>query len=257
MASKLAARGLPRTLLRSTEEEDFDGHRAGIPHPRAVGGRTGGTSRRPRRRSPANAARRSASPRKRGSPHRSSDRGPLGQRSAEERARRPSGVCGSVCAGCSRRGASRPARGPATCLPSSRANSTPTASNASLPRRGCHPPSVAGHDLLACAGPTAEVAHHLEVRVELDLPLEVLVGERHQCDPLCLQRLLGHGLTRNVPATVRAGNHAPVPGRACDPLGAKTLFTARDHRVLQAELTVDAPTRMTPKTQRVVAVPTT
>src|SRR5829696_3843727 len=60
--------------------------------------------------------------------------------------------------------------------------------------RGRHPPRVAGYDLLACAGPTAEVAHHLEVRVELDLPLEVLVGERHQRDPLCLQRLLGHGL---------------------------------------------------------------
>jgi hypothetical protein len=60
--------------------------------------------------------------------------------------------------------------------------------------RGFHPPRVVGHDLLACAGPTGEVAHHLEVRVELDLPLEVLVVQRHQRDPLCLQRLLGHGL---------------------------------------------------------------
>jgi hypothetical protein len=60
--------------------------------------------------------------------------------------------------------------------------------------RGCNPPRVVGDDLLAWAGPTAEVAHHLEVRVELDLPLEVLVGERHQRDPLCLQRLLGHAL---------------------------------------------------------------
>jgi hypothetical protein len=46
-------------------------------------------------------------------------------------------------------------------------------------RRGCHPPRVAGLDLLARARPTADVAHHLGVRVELDLPLEVLVGERH------------------------------------------------------------------------------
>jgi hypothetical protein len=75
--------------------------------------------------------------------------------------------------------------------------------------RGCHPPRVAGDDLLACAGPTAEVAHHLEVRVELDLPLEVLVGERHQCDPLCLQRLLRHRLTRKVPVKVRALGHEP------------------------------------------------
>ena len=38
--------------------------------------------------------------------------------------------------------------------------------------RGCYSPRVAGLDLLACAGATAEVAHHLEVGVELDLPLE-------------------------------------------------------------------------------------
>lgn len=52
--------------------------------------------------------------------------------------------------------------------------------------RGCHPPRVAGDDLVACAGAAAEVAHHLEVPVELDLPLEMLVAERHQPDPLCL-----------------------------------------------------------------------
>ena len=59
--------------------------------------------------------------------------------------------------------------------------------------RGCHPPRVAGLDLLACARPTAEVAHHLGIRVELDLPLEVPVGEWHQCDPLGVQGPLGHG----------------------------------------------------------------
>jgi hypothetical protein len=58
--------------------------------------------------------------------------------------------------------------------------------------RGCHPPPVAGLDLLACAGPTAEVAHHLQIRVELDFPLEVPVNEWHQCDPLIVQGLLGH-----------------------------------------------------------------
>ena len=58
--------------------------------------------------------------------------------------------------------------------------------------RGCHPPRVAGHDLLACAGPTAEVAHRLRIGVELGLPCEVPVGERHQGDPFGVQDLLGH-----------------------------------------------------------------
>jgi len=59
--------------------------------------------------------------------------------------------------------------------------------------RGCDPPRMAGLDVLACAGPTAEVAHHLGIRVELDLPLEVLVREWNQREPLGVQGLLGHG----------------------------------------------------------------
>jgi hypothetical protein len=58
--------------------------------------------------------------------------------------------------------------------------------------RGCRPPRVGGLDLLSRAGPTAEMAHHLGVRVELDLPLEVLVREREQREPLGVQSLLGH-----------------------------------------------------------------
>jgi hypothetical protein len=51
---------------------------------------------------------------------------------------------------------------------------------------------MAGLDLLACARPTAEVAHHLGIRVELDLPLEMLVSEWHQREPLGVQGLLRH-----------------------------------------------------------------
>jgi hypothetical protein len=56
---------------------------------------------------------------------------------------------------------------------------------------GCHPPRVAGHGVLASARPPAEVAHHLGIGVELDLPLEVLVGEWQQGDPLGPQGPLG------------------------------------------------------------------
>ena len=56
--------------------------------------------------------------------------------------------------------------------------------------RGCHAPCVMGLDLLACACPTGEVAHHLGIRVERDLPLEVLIGEWHQGEPLRVQGLL-------------------------------------------------------------------
>ncbi|HST19148.1 MAG TPA: hypothetical protein VLK36_15995 [Gaiellaceae bacterium] len=51
---------------------------------------------------------------------------------------------------------------------------------------------MAGLDLPARARPTAEIAHHLGIRVELDLLLEMLVGERHQGEPLGVQRLLEH-----------------------------------------------------------------
>ena len=59
--------------------------------------------------------------------------------------------------------------------------------------RGCHPPQVADLDLLPRAGPSGEVAHHVGIRVELDLPFKVLVGERDEGDPLSLESLLGHG----------------------------------------------------------------
>ena len=76
--------------------------------------------------------------------------------------------------------------------------------------RGCDPPRVAGLDLLACARPAAEVAHHLRIRVELDLPLEVPVGEWHHCDPLGVQGLLGMG-----PNYVGILSSASVSGRGC------------------------------------------
>jgi hypothetical protein len=56
----------------------------------------------------------------------------------------------------------------------------------------CHPPRVAGLDLYACARTTAEEAHHLGIRVEFDLPLEVLVREWQQREPLGVQSLLRH-----------------------------------------------------------------
>ncbi len=69
----------------------------------------------------------------------------------------------------------------------------PEAESVHLPR-GCHPPCVAGLDLLMCAGTAAEVTHHLRIRVERDLPLEMFVGEWGQCDPLGVQGRLGHRL---------------------------------------------------------------
>lgn len=39
---------------------------------------------------------------------------------------------------------------------------------------------------------SAEIAHHVKIRVELDLPLEMFVGEWHQGDPLGLQGFLRH-----------------------------------------------------------------
>ncbi len=54
------------------------------------------------------------------------------------------------------------------------------------------PPHVAGLDVRACPGLPAEVAHHHGIRVELDLPLEMLVGERDQREALRVQGLLGH-----------------------------------------------------------------
>jgi hypothetical protein len=80
--------------------------------------------------------------------------------------------------------------------------------------RGCHPPRVAGLDLVPCAGPTAEVAHHLGIRVELDLPLEVLVGEWHQREPLGVQGLLGH----------RAESSMREPRRVCNPAASHFRF---------------------------------
>jgi hypothetical protein len=61
---------------------------------------------------------------------------------------------------------------------------------------GSHPPRVVGLDLLPRARPTAEVLHHLGIRVELELPLEMLVGEWRQLQPLGVQCQLGHGSAR-------------------------------------------------------------
>ena len=52
---------------------------------------------------------------------------------------------------------------------------------------------MTGLDLLARACPAREEAHHLGIRVERDLPLEVLVGERYQGEPPRVQRPLRHG----------------------------------------------------------------
>ena len=65
--------------------------------------------------------------------------------------------------------------------------------------RGRQAPRVLGLDLVARARPTGEVAHHLGIGVELDLPLEVLVGERQQGKPLRVQ-----GLLRDAPDHARA-----------------------------------------------------
>jgi hypothetical protein len=69
------------------------------------------------------------------------------------------------------------------------------------------------------------------IRVEFDLPLEVLVGARHECDPLCLQRLLGHGRTRRVMSTGGAAFRARDWSRTVfDPLSSERQ-RARGRRV--------------------------
>jgi hypothetical protein len=57
---------------------------------------------------------------------------------------------------------------------------------------GGQPAPVRLLDLGAGCGPADDVAHHLGIGVQLDLQLQMVVGERYQSEPVGVQRRLGH-----------------------------------------------------------------